>query len=520
MSLEIFPTYPRIRADQVEGLYFVSPMDYGARGDGINDDWNALLKAMQRAQTTSFRVVDGGGRVYRITSAPAEPNTFPDGIRLRNMHLVVDRPGALFLDGCTDLVFEDVTFDFANIGYGLRTGGVRMQRLHFRRCVIKNVASTPGWLVGSAIAQYIGVDDFLFADCVAVSPRGVSVTDGGTYRILDSYIEATSDNAFSGRFFNTGAKRVEVRGCTLIGERMGAEIWGGGAPRNSVKQVVFERCTIRSGSLPDAYGLSIVIGAQATVRDCEITSTGAYGIEAGTNYTLIHGCRVKGSPENGIASGESDYLSIEGCVIEGAQKGIRLENDGDAHYFTVMGNVILEPTLIGISDDSVGRANGGRIIGNAIVRTGNGTGTWHGISLASQTPALIVMGNTVRFSGSGYSNAIGIRVNSTTPLILQGNIVDAPTPILFNSGASSRDPSMILGLLSYATLPNEESKGLRILQSPNAFPYLALPVYSTTSLPSEAVSGTIALVSNPAAGKSHVVYKKGTTWYYADGTPV
>ncbi|MBO9638256.1 MAG: hypothetical protein J7576_08815, partial [Siphonobacter aquaeclarae] len=132
---------------------YVTPFDYGATGDGVADDTQALQRAINAAQTQN-RALNLLGARYKTT---ASLNCFPDSgktfaligsgaiLLIQTDGLVVD-PSQATTPHCGNVVIEGVSFRAPNYGpfynqqkYIKAIFARKLERIEVRRCTFQNI---------------------------------------------------------------------------------------------------------------------------------------------------------------------------------------------------------------------------------------------------------------------------------------------------------------------------------------------------------------------------------------------
>lgn len=165
--------------DAISAYPAVSLKDYGAVGDGVTDDTDAVNAAF--ASGESIYIPPGDYRCANFISGP-ENNTSP--VR------IVGAPGAriftdaewrmLFLKDCTDVTFEGITFETTyDDSLALHSAGMvqsnqkDLTRLKFINCTFKAEATAVNGilLIVTGMSDEIHVDDVLIEGCDFFMPR-------------------------------------------------------------------------------------------------------------------------------------------------------------------------------------------------------------------------------------------------------------------------------------------------------------------------------------------------------------
>lgn len=522
MSLEIFPSYPRIRAEQIDGIEALlpeaDPVNYGAKADGTTDDYPALLACAQ-AVANSHKIVDGRNRTYYIVP-PDTPN-WPSGVVLRNAKLLI--PNKFFLMGNIEATFVNVEFNFMGTGLGVRIEG-NNAALRMYDCVITDTDQiNPNWVTGDGISFPGKGQEAILVRCrISGVKNGIHLHDTRRVHIEGCTIHSL-ENGVKYIAYTGPSDLITIKNNYIVSGRMPIEVWGGGAPDDSIKHVVVSENVCIAGDDPEAFGISVVVGKSAFVNNNYVFYKNGIGIEA---YGEIIGNTVVNPTTNGanISVHYRRYARIIGNRTEGGNTGIVLLNAGYLDYCTIAHNAIINPYELGIFLIEPSNTNGVSIHGNQIYRRlgaySSEVANWTGIAVPGSALGISIIGNVISVEGSGSTSLIGIRNNANKKsVVIMGNIIRMPsgTPIFYNSADDTRLYTIEVGnILS----PTPSSRAPVFISHENDRTHLGVWVDSRINLPPSPPPGSIAVISNPEPGKSHIVFYYNGAWRYIDGTVV
>lgn len=503
MSLEIFPTYPKIRAEQIDPSDFFNtflygnPIAVGAKGNGVDDDWPVFLNLFQQGHP-----INGLGRTYRWVIPGSTVYILNNVlVAITNAKILVEFNGVLQFDNST-VALSSVELDLRNqtLSIAVHGGKVVLDKVK----VYNKRPSTDFWdnnifRAGEGARVFIR-DSYFSAATLYWNPSTLQVRDS-TIEVNEGTSNAISYITYPNK---PTTEVVEIIGNFLVSPRMGIEVWGGGGvpPENVIIQNNYIKAMGQEGY---SFGISAATGDWGIIENNIINYTGTYGIEAGTRYQVIKGNLISG-PNIGIGTGTSDYSLIADNIIRNGTWGIAVENDATSFLLRIIGNIITDFSNSGIGVIEGDKASGISIIGNAIKSSIGSVG----ISIDATPIMPVVIGNSIEMSAN---NARGIQViNYQTPFLLLGNAINAPQPVVSNAGQGTFKYGVYLG--NQGAL--EPATGVAM----TTYPLLSSVVLTKAELPSNAPNGTVAVISDPATGKSNLVVRIGGAWRYMDGTTV
>lgn len=243
--------------------------------------------------------------------------------------------------------------------------------------------------------------------------------------------------------------RVTVRGAGPDQTKILAPIWSGTGLRTEAvtvagDDVVLEGFEVegqraRQSAVADAMGLITVTGARGVIRNCRLVDAINHGVSllAGANDTVVENCQIYKSATNNLSAGTGDAHQ-SGVYCQGATR-------------PTLRNNLLRGWGQGMMFDA-GVINGS-VIGNEFTEFGRGittTGSCSGILIQSNSfPRMSsdavainaaggdthrIVGNTIQAT----QNAVGIRLDTCTNLIVSSNTVVMPGQHLLVLSADNR----------------------------------------------------------------------------------
>jgi Right handed beta helix region len=162
----------------------------------------------------------------------------------------------------------------------------------------------------------------------------------------------TSDGIVLGGSGGVGANHINISNCTV-------DTPGGYGYKNAgdlVYDVNITNCTVNDASR--GFYFYDGICTRINIIGCKVIDATAFGmvLRAITHFTVAN-CVISGSTTAGIkianSDDPSDFTFIGNHVIDGAGKGIHVEDTGSTN-FIIMGNNLLGNTGDNLDDDSIG----------------------------------------------------------------------------------------------------------------------------------------------------------------------
>jgi hypothetical protein len=269
---------PRTLQDKLRDT--VSPMDFGAVGDGVADDTTELMNAF-----ASGKVVDGGGRTYGIGGGLNQlPAAFVgmQNIRLKQLNPTAAQTRSIFITGNTNrFVLRDVVIDRGGSA-GYTVGDITdFAGVYISSCsgfTLHNVRVTNGGR-GNGIA-ITDCTDWLAIGSVVDEHYWQEVNPASPV-IIDDIIQAFWVNNCS-RFGMVGCRALNVTSGAPGSQTTGVAAnqkqrytrWGFGGCHN------FSLIGCNSNNLDQCFDLTGTLGNyDFTISDCVAEEAGTYGFK-------------------------------------------------------------------------------------------------------------------------------------------------------------------------------------------------------------------------------------------------
>jgi hypothetical protein len=378
---------PRAASDQ----FVTTPMQFGARGDGVTDDTAALNAMYAHVRASASRTVYLRGRRYYAKGNvyARDVSTIGEGATLIS-HVDSASSSCAFEWGGTDTFVTQLVFDLSNIGKETMQGILNVvndaanQRFFANRVVARTTEPSKQqsnifgpWFLGTGL-DGLHVQDNQFEHC----SYGVQVNnqDGMTRNVRTKPLGRPSQN-------------LHVSGNTCIDATIGIN-----TPHITCSNVVIEGNTITPRNFNLDLPINVAHVTELVIRGNTVTSNaasanGTLHVEDASGAVTISGNVVTAlAANNGIEYGADPSVShdlpsttravitgnhVQGSVARGETVGILLPDagtvdttitgnyvDGFAQGITVVaastvfGNTITKcPDPLRLSKDSTGRQN-------------------------------------------------------------------------------------------------------------------------------------------------------------------
>lgn len=266
---------------------FVTPEMFGAVGDGITDDTEAVISAIN----SGYNVTGVNGSVYKITKS-IETSSLPvNDMNLRNCNFIVQIPKGYFItvnNNFNKITFDNCWFDGGGVAYGVFADPCN----HLNALYVKDGE---------------------------VKHFNANVIDNFSYTF--SFLAAADEVVISGlTLYNNVGHGLIVRSDALDGNE-NAVI--------NVSDCHAKKCG--TGAIAIGIGSYSHNGnrGKATFTNCIAEYNSASGIAPHGLYNVaINNCISNNNGEHGFVIQQSYNSSISGCVAVGNQFfGIRIQGD-------------------------------------------------------------------------------------------------------------------------------------------------------------------------------------------------
>jgi hypothetical protein len=324
---------------------FITPLDFGATGDGVADDTVELQKALD----SSYNVIDLAGKTYKITT---QLTLRRSDVILRNGKIVYagterNLHSVLYIYGTTGSATAHVITADTKIGSNIITVGAS---------AVVNF-SVGDWVKIVGTTDITGAQGYYHGELHKI----ISVnTTGGTFKTLSTMVgnmkiahgvtvqkmETVIENITIDNVIITGNGVVETTLADSITTELGQStvvISHTGHPLNSADQIYIAQAVDTGGitaaqltgeftissTTTDTYTITTTGTATSTVAGGGGSATvGIYGQNRGINAALLHNLKVLNCTINDCGYGiEADYLST-GSIAENIINGYGYPKSG------------------------------------------------------------------------------------------------------------------------------------------------------------------------------------------------
>jgi len=249
-----------------------------------------------------------------------------------------------------------------------------IQNFTLRDCIVKNGMLKAPWV--PALYAINLQNSRILNNRFQNQPQGLVIYNHQQVLIQgNDFDNVTQSNAISAIQVTPAGRDLQIRNNTGRNlSRMAIEVFGG-APGAMIDGVVVDSNNFtdwRANGNFDAYGISLVVGKNATVtRNTLSRGLYGYGIEAGVDGLVVDGNTITGFPLGIAVQGKSDVIVRNNRLVAQTDSGIWFSNSaqGINRRTMVLNNVIENSLQAAIS--SVPNDPGGSVIsGNTITRSG------------------------------------------------------------------------------------------------------------------------------------------------------
>ena len=421
MSLEMFPTYPKVRTEQLSAVEWdkfpalitlirslagqgindssvVNVRGMGARGDGLADDTEPLQRAINLGAANGLPVFIPPG-TYRtgmltLPSGTTLIGASPAETKLTGSGAVLFIPRGNENITIVNLGMESGGSDSAVLIGAFSTGPEKNRNISIRNCKIA-INLTNG--SKHPIAAYSHHENLTIEECEIVGGGGILIDNPISVVIRGNRVVSYSNGITTRAYDPNLYDHVVVEGNYIEAQRMPIEIWGGGGPGTRYVVVRKNIVTCKSPGLTENFGISVVVGEKGLIEGnivrAEVPSS--YGMEVGIN-SVVQGNTIEGPFGVGICLGGSHTKTVVAKNrIVGATTGIGFVNNGQKRNVHIIGNVIDADNGIASEGIPQGPAT---VEGNIITLELNPrhtNTTLHGIVISSTDEPWTIIGNTL-----------------------------------------------------------------------------------------------------------------------------
>lgn len=361
---------------------FVSPLDFGAVGNGTTNDLAAVKLALE-----SGRPVDGGGRTYAI-SGTCQPTSFvglqnADFIQIGNTSTAYQQ--VLKIVGFSDFFIDNVSINMGsnvNTLYndsgnsGLYVGGASERSFSENFTITRISVTGNGCGVGIQIrhSKRFTISECLVHDRVSGSTpdpgndsqNGIQIVNCANFVLANSnvYNLLTRLSGFDTLKWTRGFLFSEIRDATIVGcnstttdqgfDFSGAYVNGGTYIYTGNRKFVISGCTANSSG---TYGFKFAnVTRDALVNGCIANNTGSIGfvfsassvaLPLGLENLITQNIDVVGCKVVNVTGGNKEgFRVMSNPIYSSYPRGIRIKS------CSVLDTQDIKTTLTGFASDS------------------------------------------------------------------------------------------------------------------------------------------------------------------------
>jgi len=458
----------------------ISPLDFGAVGDGITDDSAAFQATLNVA---NGQIIDGGGRTYKLNS------------RLN------------IVNSNTNIV--NAVFDFSSAGLNEQlinaAGSLGTAKLLYSTAVAGSLTlsfdasdiADNEWIYLTSTALFSPLQSPTMGEWVRVASVDSSTQVTLAAPILYTYSTTDSAKVQKANFIsNITLDTITVIGSGVIGNQMGFSFTVCELTR--IQNCTFSKCDNRGGQFITCLGYWVT-GCKFT----DHTQPGlAYGIvpASGSSFGSIDNnefWNVKHAVAGGGTNGVTRYASITNNKIYGSTGGI--DNHAACEFYVISNNTIYCSGTVA-SQDAI-NLNGRTCIvtGNTVINPGRHGILWGPNCPAGFTAQGIIANNSVE---STKNTSVGIlilneEVGPIDRLVVQGNSIDGfGTGIYLRTTNGDIKNWNVNGNIVGATNP-PATDGVRIESSTDDMVFCGTVVGNTVRCSATALRALYLVASTP-----------------------
>lgn len=183
-------------------LPWVTPQDFGAKGDGVTDDTEAIQAAFNAVNTA------GGGTVF-----------FPKGVYklIPTTTLKVYSNTTILGDRGESIIMADPTFQPSTVMIGIGSSSYSVTNVHVRGIVFRGVENYGSASSGLRLVEVWRATNISFVDCLFQNNMNAAIklVNSSNIQVFDSRFEAVDCGVISQG--NAPVNDVTIRGCHFTG---------------------------------------------------------------------------------------------------------------------------------------------------------------------------------------------------------------------------------------------------------------------------------------------------------------